>query len=221
LGSAESPTADFLLDWLKSSRSDPRRYVASLSCRPQVETQLKPPCIYGRSLFCTVPAACTGSTCQNIRGSQNYWRSRHTFNNFCENSKILSRLLSVLSLSRKFVYDHYCCPKSAVILTASKLEAILDFWRGYRKTVPNVMEREGGGLSLGPLILITWPPAVRQTRNVGKVGGGGGEKGERRNVLLQITAHSNSCPSFSLSFCPLCIRRGFNKIFAHDSAKQL
>ncbi len=25
LGSAESPTADFLQDWLKSSRSDPRR----------------------------------------------------------------------------------------------------------------------------------------------------------------------------------------------------
>jgi hypothetical protein len=36
LGSAESPAADFLLDWLKSSRSDPCRYVASLSCRPQV-----------------------------------------------------------------------------------------------------------------------------------------------------------------------------------------
>jgi hypothetical protein len=30
------PTADFLLVWLKSSRSDPRRYVASQTCRPQV-----------------------------------------------------------------------------------------------------------------------------------------------------------------------------------------
>jgi hypothetical protein len=29
-------TADFLLVWLKSSRSDPRRYVASQTCRPQV-----------------------------------------------------------------------------------------------------------------------------------------------------------------------------------------
>jgi hypothetical protein len=30
----------------------------------------------------------------------------------------------------------------------------------------------GGGLSLSPLILITWPQAVRQTRNVGE-----GERG--------------------------------------------
>jgi hypothetical protein len=66
----------------------------------------------------------------------------HIFTNSCENSKILSRLLSVLSLHRKFVHDHCCCPKSAIILTASKLEAILDFWRGYRKSVPNDM---GGG----------------------------------------------------------------------------
>ena len=74
LGSAESPTADFLLDWLKSSHSDPRSCVASLSCRPQVRTQPRLLCFYGRSLSCTVPAACTGPTCQNIRGSQNYWR---------------------------------------------------------------------------------------------------------------------------------------------------
>ncbi len=49
-GSAESPTADFLLDWLKSSRSDPRRYVASLSCRPQVRPQPRLPCFYEESL---------------------------------------------------------------------------------------------------------------------------------------------------------------------------
>ena len=36
LGSAESPTADFLLVWLKSSRSDPPRCAASQKCRPQV-----------------------------------------------------------------------------------------------------------------------------------------------------------------------------------------
>ncbi len=142
---------DFLLDWLKSSRSDPRRYVASLSCRPQVRTQPRLLCFYGRSPSCTVPAACTGPTCQNICGSQNYWQPR-IFSPIPVKTQILSRLLSVLSLSRKFVYDHCCRPKSAIIITASKLEAILDFWRGYRKTVPNDM---GGGLSLGPLILIT------------------------------------------------------------------
>ncbi len=135
----------------------------------------------------------------------------------CENSKILSRLLSVLSLQRKFVHDHCCCPNSAIILTVSKMEAILDFERGCQNLSIILWGgggREGGGLSSSPLILITWPQAVRQTRNVGKRGGGGG------GDLQQITAHSNSCPSFSLSFCPLCIRRGFDKNFARSSAEQ-
>ncbi len=60
LGSAESPAADFLLDWLKSSRSEPRRYVASLLCRPQVRDGLPACCFYLRTLSRTVPAACTG-----------------------------------------------------------------------------------------------------------------------------------------------------------------
>ncbi len=38
LGSAESPAADFLLVWLKSSRSDPRRCVVSLMQSPSEET---------------------------------------------------------------------------------------------------------------------------------------------------------------------------------------
>ena len=76
LGSAESPAADFHLEWLKSSRSDPHRYVASLSCRPQVRRRLRLPCFYGRTLSRTVPAACTGPTCQNSRGNQNFRRPR-------------------------------------------------------------------------------------------------------------------------------------------------
>jgi hypothetical protein len=56
LARAESPAADFLLDWLKSSRSDPCRYVASLSCRPQVRRRLRLPCFYWRTLSCTVLA---------------------------------------------------------------------------------------------------------------------------------------------------------------------
>ncbi len=145
LGSAESPTADFLLDWLKSSHSDPRRYVASLSCRPQVRPQPRLPCFYEESL-----PYCTG--CLYRPDMPKYTRkpkllaALHIFTNSCENSKILSRLLSVLSLRQKFVCDHYCCPISAIILTASKLEAILDFWQGYRKTVPM---RWGGGCEGG------------------------------------------------------------------------
>ncbi len=68
----------------------------------------------------------------------------------CENSKILSRLLGVLSLHRKFVHDHCCCPNSAIILTVSKMEAILDFGRGCqnlemaRRPAALVITFEGG-----------------------------------------------------------------------------
>jgi hypothetical protein len=53
LGSAESPTADFLQVRLKSSRSGD---VASRACSPQVTWRLSPPSLYGRRLSRTVPA---------------------------------------------------------------------------------------------------------------------------------------------------------------------
>ncbi len=44
--------------------------------------------------------------------------------------------------------------------------------------------------------------------------------GEREGGdMQQITAHSNPYSSFSLSFCSLCIRRGFDKNFARSSAE--
>ncbi len=39
----------------------------------------------------------------------------------------------------------------------------------------------------------------------------GGERGERRGGMGQITAHSNPHSSFSLSFFPLCVRQGFDE----------
>ncbi len=69
------PTADFLLVWLKSSRSDPRRCVASQTCRPQVIRWLRQLCFYGRRLSRTVPAGCTGPACQNSRGWIHFWRA--------------------------------------------------------------------------------------------------------------------------------------------------
>jgi hypothetical protein len=67
LGSAESPTADFLQVWLKSSHSSD---VASRACRPQVIWRLRPLCFYGWRLSHTVPACCTGTTWQNLCGWQ-------------------------------------------------------------------------------------------------------------------------------------------------------
>ncbi len=47
--------------------------------------------------------------------------------------------------------------------------------------------------------------------------GEGGEEGggEGRVGMEQITAHSNPYSSFSLSFYPLCIRRGFDEKIPH------
>ena len=40
-------------------------------------------------------------------------------------------------------------------------------------------------------------------------------RGERRGGMGQITAHSNPHSSFSLSFFPLCVRRGFDEKILH------
>jgi hypothetical protein len=73
---------------------------------------------------------------QNLGGRAN-------FHQFLWKLKILSRLLSVLSLRRKFVHDHCCHPNSATILTDSKMEAILDFWRGCQNL--SIIQWGGGG----------------------------------------------------------------------------
>ena len=65
---------------------------------------------------------------------------------------------------------------------------------------------EGGGRSL--------PSA-----NPDNVAAGGatdarcGGEGERRGGMGQITAHGNPHSSFSLSFFPLCVQRGFDEKF--------
>ncbi len=127
LGSAESPAADFPLVWLKSSRSDPRRCDESRMQSPSEETAQDALLLWA-ALSCTVPAVCTGPPCQEmakIHAATKHQAAAWNFTNSCQITKILTRLLSVLSLSRKIVHDHYCCPISAIIITASKLVAIL------------------------------------------------------------------------------------------------
>ncbi len=54
LGSAESPAADFLLVWLKSSHSDPRRCDESLMQSPSEETAQAALLLWANSLpYCT------------------------------------------------------------------------------------------------------------------------------------------------------------------------
>ncbi len=96
-----------------------------LSCSPQVRRWLRLPCFYGRTLSRTIPARYA-----KIHAASKIQAAAWNFTNSCQITKILTRLLSVLSLSRKFVHDHCCCTESAVKVSTSKLEAILKIWRG-------------------------------------------------------------------------------------------
>jgi hypothetical protein len=51
----------------------------------------------------------------------------------------------------------------------------------------------------------------------GATDGGGEGGGERMGGAGQITAHSNPHSSFSLSFFPLCVRRGFDEKILHSA----
>jgi hypothetical protein len=127
LGSAESPAADFFLVWLMSSRSDPRRCNESRMHSPS-EEKAQAALFLWAALSRIVPAACTGPPCQEmaqIHAATKCQASAWNSTNSCQITKFLTQLISFQSLSRKNVHDHCCCSISAVILTTSKLEAIL------------------------------------------------------------------------------------------------
>ncbi len=125
LGSAGSPTSDSFSVRLKSSLSDG---VASPPCSPQVGSALRPPSLYGWRLCRTVPACCTGTTCQNIRALSMFMAANiSTF--FLGKITNLTRLISVLSLPFKFVHNHKSCPNSAATLLSLQIEAVLAFGR--------------------------------------------------------------------------------------------
>ncbi len=93
----------------------------------------------------------------------------------CENSKILSRLLSVLSLHRKFVHNHCCCTNSAIILTASKMEAILGFGGDCQNLSRNPL---GGGERVGGRKWRAgWLPLLSHLKGGVRGGGGRGREG--------------------------------------------
>ncbi len=127
LGSAESPAADFPLVWLMSSRSDPCRCEESRMQSPS-EEKAQAALLLCAAISRTVPAVCTCPPCQEmaqIHAATKSQASAWNSTNSCQITKFLTRLISVLSLSRKNAHDHCCCPILAVTLTTSKLEAIL------------------------------------------------------------------------------------------------
>ncbi len=157
LGSAESPAADFFPVWLMSSRSDPRRCDESRMQSPS-EEKTQAALLLWAALSRTVPAVCTGPPFQEMaqihaatKSQVAAWNSA----NSCQITKFLTRLRSVLSLRRKNVRDHCCCPISAVTLMTSKLEESFI----YSKAVEKLSKRQdyvgggGRGLSQVPLHL--------------------------------------------------------------------
>ena len=83
-GTAESPAVDFLLVWLKSSRSDPRRCDESLMQSPSEETA------QAATLSRTVPAVCTGPPCQEmakIHAATKSQAAAWNFTNSCQITK--------------------------------------------------------------------------------------------------------------------------------------
>ncbi len=108
LGSAESPAADFFLVWLMSSRSDPRRCDESCMQSPS-EEKAQAALLLWAALSRIVLAACTGPPCQEmaqIHAATKSQASAWNSTNSCQTTKFLTRLISVLSLSRKNVHDH-------------------------------------------------------------------------------------------------------------------
>jgi hypothetical protein len=89
LGSAESPAADFLLVWLKSPRSDPRRCDKSLMQSPSEETA-QAALLLWVALSRTVPAVCTGQPCQEmakIHAATKSQAAAWNFTNSCQTQK--------------------------------------------------------------------------------------------------------------------------------------
>jgi hypothetical protein len=76
---------------------------------------------------------------------------------------------------------------------------------------------KGGGAVRGRSLLSANPDNVAAGGATDALCGGG--RGERRVGVGQITAHSNPYSSFSSSFFPLCVRRGFDEKFSGAQGK--
>ncbi len=123
----------------------------NLACSLQVRRRLRLPCFYGRPSPVLYLPPCQEMAQIHVATKSLAFPWNST--DFCQITKFLTRLISVISLSRKNLHDHCCCPLSAVILTTSKLEAILKNYRGSYKIVQR-QDYGGGGSPSG-----TSPPS--------------------------------------------------------------
>ncbi len=106
--------------------------VMNLACSLQVRGELQLPCFYGRTLSCTVLAAYSGPPCQEMvyihaatKNQAAAWNSTDS----CQNTAVSNSAHNWPTLNRKIVHNHCRCPISAIILTTSNLEAVLEICR--------------------------------------------------------------------------------------------
>ncbi len=160
--------------------------------------RLRLPCFYGRPSPYPVPTVCTGPPCQEVaqihaatKSLAFAWNST----DFCQITKFLTRLISVLSLSRKNVHNHCCCPISAIILTTSKLEAILKIYRGSSKLSKWGRAWGGGGSKVKGGR--EWQETRWHLLSGQKVGGGGGGGEEANSQLMSCFQLHPCCVQYS------------------------
>ena len=109
------------------------------------------PCFYGRTLSCTVPAACTSLPCFKMVKSLAQAKSLASAWNFTDFSQTIAVSISAYRCLIKNSKNMNDRPVSAIILMTSKLEAILKICRCSLKLVKSSVG--GGELSSAPLRL--------------------------------------------------------------------
>ncbi len=178
--------------------------VMNLACSLQVRRELLLPCFYGLfpilyRLF--VPAHHAKKWPKSTQQPK-VWLPPGIPLISVKSQQFLTRLISALSLSRKNLHNHHCCPMSATILTTSKLEAILKIYRGSLKTVQKGRIIWGGGGGLPG----TSPPA----QAVGAQVTSGHVPGD-----ILSTCHSSVSFSFSTFLCVAVSWAGVDKKYSH------
>jgi hypothetical protein len=168
-----------------------------------VRRRLRLPCFYGRPspvLYrLSVPARHAKKWLKSTRQPK-VWLPPGIPLISVKSQQFLTRLISVLSLSRKNVHDHCCCPISAIILTTFKLEAILEIYRGSLKTVQRGRIMCGGGL----------PGTSPPVQAVGAQVASGYIPGDTLS-----TCYSSVSFSFSIFLCIAASWAGVDKKYLH------
>ncbi len=138
--------------WARSPPVD----VESQACSLQVRNGSPVPSFYGRTLSRTVPAACTGPPCSEMVKTVAPTKTvvaAWVFTVFSWTIAVTNSAHRRPIKKPKNISNHCCCPISAIILTTSELEAILEICHCSLKPV-----QKGVRVCVGETLPGTSPP---------------------------------------------------------------